>query len=611
MQKMSSRERTAGSRSRAEKSRPLTVAAPQVEIVPGRLTETEWLSLVAAEEGEDEAGDIFAGFWDHVMDECYKVYLARQCVPFTINQAKDAILQITEWRFLLRDEGEPNVEKDATWQEDEEPEPLITDSWAQGSVPVVQEHLLPSSEETEERRRFGPFCAAALLARSLFPVRPPPQQRCSGCSSAQSVSTRRRTAAPATALVHQGEPVGSRLHPLGGSGDGTFETKSPRIEDFNITDLRHSVSPPLPLHPFPGQVQVCRRCSWGAAVSAKSSSPSLAAQGQGPPSAIRTLCSKQVSGSADLLSEEAELSLQPHRVPSLSSLNLLRYEKAPIPQLLKRQSPPDCHVLLPQPCSLCQAWAGPSYQSHEGPQRLPSLESVDEPLQGTEEELLQQQLSHVDVEESSMGKADSPEWLLPPSSNNLIKIQTGRPSCSKKGKCDKFGAVLGISRLDPARLPKHWIRPQVEVLDPDVEAKQHEGAQAVSRRSQERQKFGSQGSELSSSKLLPEVGAARGEHPLPPLKKILEPSSPVPWKPGALLDSIKPAPGVTVRDGGSVKRGPCLPADGEEETEEAERDLRPICPVVPLPALAVKQVTGNHGPQIQHMSHMSTRPRDQ
>uniref|UniRef100_A0A8B9QJI7 Uncharacterized protein n=1 Tax=Apteryx owenii TaxID=8824 RepID=A0A8B9QJI7_APTOW len=321
---MSSRERTA-SRSRAEKSRPLTAVAPQVEIVPGRLTESEWLSLVAAEEGEEEAGDIFAEFLDHVMDECYKVYLAQQRVPFTVSQAKDAFLQITEWRFLTRDEGELNVEEDATWQEDDEPEPHVTDSWAEGSVPVL-----------------------------------------------------------------------------------------------------------------------------------------------------------------------------------------------PIPRLSRRQSPPDRRVLLPQPCSLCPARARPSHEPHEGPQRLPSLESVDEPLQGSEEERLQQQLSHVDLEESSVGKVSSPK---PPSSDNVIKIQTGRPSCSKEGKYEKFGTVPGISRLDRARLPKHWIRPQVEVLDPDVGARRREGPQAAPGRSQESQKFGSRGSELSSSKLLREVGAARGEHLPPPPKK--------------------------------------------------------------------------------------------
>lgn len=70
-----------------------------------------------------------------------------QCIPYVISQAREAMLQIIEWRFLVRDEGESSVPVDPTWQEDEEPAPSITDSWAQGSVPVLQ--AVPGPEERE------------------------------------------------------------------------------------------------------------------------------------------------------------------------------------------------------------------------------------------------------------------------------------------------------------------------------------------------------------------------------------------------------------------------------------------------------------------------------
>lgn len=73
-----------------------------------------------------------------------------QCVPFTISQAREAMLQIIEWRFLARDEGESAVAEDPTWGEDEEPLASTTDAWAQGSVPLMhapasveREHFLP------------------------------------------------------------------------------------------------------------------------------------------------------------------------------------------------------------------------------------------------------------------------------------------------------------------------------------------------------------------------------------------------------------------------------------------------------------------------------------
>ncbi|XP_074086115.1 uncharacterized protein C2orf81 homolog [Macrotis lagotis] len=124
-------------RAKAEKVRPPTVPVPQVEIVPGRLSEAEWLSLIGIEEGEDVVGDVLAELLARVMDAAFKVYLTQQCIPFTISQAREAMLQITEWRFLARDEGETDVAEDPTWGEDEEPKASTTDTWAQGSVPVL------------------------------------------------------------------------------------------------------------------------------------------------------------------------------------------------------------------------------------------------------------------------------------------------------------------------------------------------------------------------------------------------------------------------------------------------------------------------------------------
>lgn len=65
-------------RSKAEKARPLAVQVPQVDIVPGRLTEAEWMALMALEEGEDVVGDILADLLARVIDSAFKVYLTQQ-----------------------------------------------------------------------------------------------------------------------------------------------------------------------------------------------------------------------------------------------------------------------------------------------------------------------------------------------------------------------------------------------------------------------------------------------------------------------------------------------------------------------------------------------------
>ncbi|XP_014968166.3 uncharacterized protein C2orf81 homolog isoform X2 [Macaca mulatta] len=162
-------------RSKAEKVRPPTVPVPQVDIVPGRLNEAEWMALTALEEGEDVVGDILADLLARVMDSAFKVYLTQQCIPFTISQAREAMLQITEWRFLARDEGESAVAEDPTWGEDEEPSACTTDSWAQGSVPVLH---APTSEGLENFQGEVHSSGTSPVSFAPTPALPFPTSHC-------------------------------------------------------------------------------------------------------------------------------------------------------------------------------------------------------------------------------------------------------------------------------------------------------------------------------------------------------------------------------------------------------------------------------------------------
>ncbi|MBZ3890285.1 hypothetical protein SUZIE_207190 [Sciurus carolinensis] len=155
-------------RSKAEKARPPTVTVPQVDIVPGRLNEAEWIALTAVEEGEDVVGDILADLLARVMDSAFQVYLTQQCIPFTISQAREAMLQIIEWRFLARDEGDSAVAEDPTWGEDEEPLVCATDAWAQGSVPVLH---APALEVLENCQDEGPGNLDRIPLRRSWPGR--------------------------------------------------------------------------------------------------------------------------------------------------------------------------------------------------------------------------------------------------------------------------------------------------------------------------------------------------------------------------------------------------------------------------------------------------------
>ncbi|CAM9386275.1 unnamed protein product [Lampetra fluviatilis] len=137
--------RSGTTRSRTEKGRstavpPPVAPAPVVvsnDIIPGRLTEAEWLAMLDLEDGEMYVRDLLEELLECTMEECHKIYIQRQLIPFTVSQAKEALLNVIECRFLARDEGQLSVECDSSWQEDLEPQPCSIDTWAQGSVPIT------------------------------------------------------------------------------------------------------------------------------------------------------------------------------------------------------------------------------------------------------------------------------------------------------------------------------------------------------------------------------------------------------------------------------------------------------------------------------------------
>ncbi|XP_077334420.1 uncharacterized protein C2orf81 homolog [Lithobates pipiens] len=138
--------RVAASKSRTEKTRTVTVAPlppVSVDVIPGRLTEEDWNSMVTTEEGEEVVGEIVDSLIGRVMDECYKVYIQRQLIPFTISRLRDVMSHMVEWTFIPRDEGENETRPEETRQE--EPQPCPNDSWAQGCVPLTQPVLTARS----------------------------------------------------------------------------------------------------------------------------------------------------------------------------------------------------------------------------------------------------------------------------------------------------------------------------------------------------------------------------------------------------------------------------------------------------------------------------------
>ncbi|XP_058048973.1 uncharacterized protein C2orf81 homolog isoform X2 [Ahaetulla prasina] len=354
---MASRDRVAQAKSRAERSRPPTVPVPQVEIVPGRLSEGEWLSLLAFEEAEDVAGDVLAALLDLALGECYKVYLARQVPAVKVPEEEAPAL------------GE-----------------LPGEETTQAEMPLQWGEELPQQP-------------------SLLEVKPP-------------------------------KPQTRRGLPKGRAAQG-------------------------PMAAFP-RLSFKRR---------PSCQPLLAAQH-----------SAGLDGSAKKVSEK---------------------------ELLWRKLP-------------------------QGPLEVSSLLGSVQPL-------------------------------LPSSCSNLLRIQMGRPPNIKDVFYDEMGDVMLVPHLEPARLPKRWIKPIVEVVDPDTESRRQETLKMVSGRCKQRRPLNGpvKRAPIDQSILPAQAGPedpmkagqkARLEQavysPLPP-GKTLEPTHFVLVKPTLLVETVDLAPGVSLHRRGS------------------------------------------------------------
>ncbi|XP_054630498.1 uncharacterized protein C2orf81 homolog [Dunckerocampus dactyliophorus] len=123
-------------------SPPPPLEPEEEDIIPGCLTQSQWMDMLIQEEAEDVVGEIMAELMTRVMEGCYAVHIEKQLVSFTAYWAKVYFIQALEHHLMCRDKGEDAMESVGT--EDSEPRPITPDVWSEGCFQVI--HGAPQSK---------------------------------------------------------------------------------------------------------------------------------------------------------------------------------------------------------------------------------------------------------------------------------------------------------------------------------------------------------------------------------------------------------------------------------------------------------------------------------
>lgn len=481
------------------------------DVIPGRFTENDWNSMLDKEEGEDFIVDIVGNIVDSALNVIYDNYIQKQLHPYVVTQARDAILQIIEWRFLARDEGETKPEEDNTWQEEDEPLPCVPDAWAQGSVPQNNRPLAspvvsePGTDITE------------VSGMSLYPVLEDVV-----CESHADIE-----------LIEERE-------------DGQEEDREEEKEE-EVTQ-------------------------------AQDQSPRLA--GPGP--------------------EEQDVKTED--VSKKTEKNVVQPKQDVKPRK-------------------------PRFKPHKGRVRSAGLRDMHKTLDETERELLEAEKKAL---EPKLVITDSILEHMPSSCHSILKVQAGRPPGSKDVNYDDKGNVISVIRLDPEKLPSHRVRTQFAVVDPAVEAAH---ARLVAMRtgryiSQQKAEMAKQQAEVRALTKSNGQGGVRTAEvtkngPVKPVRtaasiatlasshhtqgtKQLDHSA-VPGGisplPPPLIESMELSPGVVVKEGNRVKRGPKPQMRYHDSITSAKlRSLRPVNQMLDMrDALAVADIINAKSPMLRSL----------
>ncbi|CAH8531445.1 unnamed protein product [Schistosoma margrebowiei] len=122
------------SRNKVEKGKNINSSFIVQDVIPGKASESEWNELIEDDLAEKTCYDIAKDIVDETLSAIFQIYLKDQLIPFAVHQASLCLMQYIDLEFMSCDQGEPFINLNPEWFEDELAESSRIDSWAQGAI---------------------------------------------------------------------------------------------------------------------------------------------------------------------------------------------------------------------------------------------------------------------------------------------------------------------------------------------------------------------------------------------------------------------------------------------------------------------------------------------
>jgi len=134
--------------STATSSTPAPAPTISNDILTGRFTEHEWNTLTDVEDGEELVFDLMETVVNGVLNVIHEKHMETNLIPFSLDWAENIMEKLIDWQFLTHDSGESKSETN-NWLPDQEAARVPLDSWGRGCVPSrIIEEIIEEQENT-------------------------------------------------------------------------------------------------------------------------------------------------------------------------------------------------------------------------------------------------------------------------------------------------------------------------------------------------------------------------------------------------------------------------------------------------------------------------------